>query len=175
MLVVLASLVALFLAPAASQETTVKVGFYGEALCPDCINFINGPLTHAFKEVSWCSLIRRLNLPRILQVPNIFTLHYAPWGNAKLVDDKFECQHGPMECTMNTVEACALNYYPNMYVMQIVGYHNNNTEMSCCRMVTVVPFKLSILDYNNAKHSTGFFCRCVYTLTKIFICIDSRV
>jgi interferon gamma-inducible protein 30 len=114
MLVVLASLVALFLAPAASQETTVKVGFYGEALCPDCINFINGPLTHAFKEVSWCSLIRRLNLPRILQVPNIFTLHYAPWGNAKLVDDKFECQHGPMECTMNTVEACALNYYPNM-------------------------------------------------------------
>jgi hypothetical protein len=57
MLVVLASLVALFLAPAASQETTVKVGFYGEALCPDCINFINGPLTHAFKEVSWCSAL----------------------------------------------------------------------------------------------------------------------
>ena len=51
-----------------------------------------------------------------LQVPSIFMLHYAPWGNAKLVDSKFECQHGPMECTMNTVQACALNYYPNMYV-----------------------------------------------------------
>ena len=58
MLLVLATLVALFLAPAASQESRVTVGFYGESLCPDCINFINGPLTHAFKEVCWCSLIR---------------------------------------------------------------------------------------------------------------------
>ena len=59
MLVVIACVAALFLAgPAASQGSTVKVGFYGEALCPDCIHFINGPLTHAFKEVSWCSLIR---------------------------------------------------------------------------------------------------------------------
>ena len=50
MLFVLASLAAFFLAPAASQEM-VTVGFYGEALCPDCINFIKGPLTMAFKEV----------------------------------------------------------------------------------------------------------------------------
>ena len=50
----------------------------------------------------------------IVQVPDIFTLHYAPLGNAKMVDGKLECQHGPMECTMNTVEACALYYYPNM-------------------------------------------------------------
>lgn len=57
MLLVFASLAALLLAPAASQQT-VTVGFYGEALCPDCINFIRGPLTLAFKEVCWCSLIR---------------------------------------------------------------------------------------------------------------------
>ena len=56
-MLVLAPLALLFLTPAASQEM-VTVGFYGEALCPDCINFINGPLTMAFKEVSWCSLIR---------------------------------------------------------------------------------------------------------------------
>ena len=117
MLVVLATLAALFLAPAASQEM-VTVGFYGEALCPDCINFIRGPLTMAFKEVCWCSLIRiylsDLIVCNSLQIPNIFSLHYAPWGNAKLVDGKFECQHGAMECTMNTVQACALHYYPNM-------------------------------------------------------------
>ena len=118
MLLVVACLAAFFLAPAASQESIVKVGFYGEALCPDCINFINGPLTRAFKEVCWCSLIRfNISLKfyfRTLQVSTIFTLHYVPLGNAKLVDGKLECQHGPMECTMNTVEGCALTYYPNM-------------------------------------------------------------
>ena len=57
MLFVLTSLAALFLTPAASQQM-VTVGFYGESLCPDCIAFIRGPLTAAFKEVCWCSLIR---------------------------------------------------------------------------------------------------------------------
>ena len=118
MLLVLASLAALLLAPAASQEA-VNVGFYGEALCPDCIAFITGPLTRAFSEVCWCSLIRRKIVmlhPQFLQIPTIFKLHYVPWGNAKIVDDEFECQHGKMECIMNTVEGCALHYYPNMYV-----------------------------------------------------------
>ena len=50
MMLVLASLAVLFLAPATGQGL-VKVGFYGEALCPDCINFINGPLTVAFNQV----------------------------------------------------------------------------------------------------------------------------
>ena len=35
--------------------------------------------------------------------------------NAKISSDgKFDCQHGEMECTMNTVQACALNYYSNV-------------------------------------------------------------
>ena len=50
MMLVLASLTLLFLAPATGQGL-VKVGFYGEALCPYCIGFITGPLTVAFKEV----------------------------------------------------------------------------------------------------------------------------
>ena len=50
----------------------------------------------------------------LVQVPDIFTLHYVPLGNAKMVNSKLECLNGPMECTMNTIEACALYYYPNM-------------------------------------------------------------
>ena len=50
----------------------------------------------------------------MLQVGSIFNLHYVPWGNAKIVDGAFDCQHGAMECTINTVEACALYYQPNM-------------------------------------------------------------
>ena len=30
----------------------VEIGFYSEALCPDCLSFSNGPLTEAFKEAS---------------------------------------------------------------------------------------------------------------------------
>ena len=50
----------------------------------------------------------------MLQVPEIFTLDYVPWGNAKLESDgQFDCQHGEMECTMNTYDACVLKYYPS--------------------------------------------------------------
>ena len=30
----------------------VEIGFYSEALCPDCLALSNGPLTEAFKEAS---------------------------------------------------------------------------------------------------------------------------
>ncbi|XP_064393541.1 uncharacterized protein LOC135341013 [Halichondria panicea] len=87
---------ALCLASASSADKVV-VGFYSEQLCPDCLMLSNGPLTDAFE-----------------QVPDIFTLYYVPWGNARLMTDgKFECQHGKMECVMNTVMACVLNYYPD--------------------------------------------------------------
>ena len=48
---------------------------------------------------------------------DLFTLTYMPWGNAKVLSDgKFECQHGEMECVMNTVHACVLFYYPKRCV-----------------------------------------------------------
>jgi interferon gamma-inducible protein 30 len=75
----------------------VQLGFYSESLCPDCINFANGPLEKAVNEIG-----------------DIFTLNYVPWGNAVLLKDgTIECQHGKLECTLNTVEACALHYYPS--------------------------------------------------------------
>ena len=50
-----------------------------------------------------------------LQISEIFTLKYVPWGNAEVKQDhEIVCQHGPTECVMNTVQACALYYYPNM-------------------------------------------------------------
>ena len=74
-----------------------RQGYYAESLCPDCIAFSNGPLTKAFQQIS-----------------SIFTLHYVPWGNAEVTKSgKFECQHGKMECTINTVEACVLYFYPS--------------------------------------------------------------
>lgn len=53
----------------------------------------------------------------MLQIPDIFTLKYVPWGNAILKrDGEIECQHGKTECVMNTVMACVLHYYPDQWV-----------------------------------------------------------
>ena len=50
------------------------------------------------------------------QVGSIFTLTYVPSGNAKLQSDgTLKCQHGPMECLINKVDACLLHYYPDRY------------------------------------------------------------
>lgn len=32
----------------------VQLGFYSESLCPDCIDFANGPLEKAMNEASAC-------------------------------------------------------------------------------------------------------------------------
>ena len=42
-----------FLNQSVGGSAPVLLGFYGESLCPDCINFSNGPLTKAFDEVRW--------------------------------------------------------------------------------------------------------------------------
>ncbi|CAI8014765.1 Gamma-interferon-responsive lysosomal thiol protein [Geodia barretti] len=93
-LAVLAVVLAGFCGGAQSAEK-VQLGFYSESLCPDCIDFANGPLEKAMNEIG-----------------SIFTLNYVPWGNAILKNDgTIECQHGKLECTLNTVEACTLYYY----------------------------------------------------------------
>ncbi len=35
-----------------TKSAGVSVGFYSEALCPDCLAFSNGPLNDAFSQVS---------------------------------------------------------------------------------------------------------------------------
>jgi interferon gamma-inducible protein 30 len=79
-----------------SKCRLVNVTLYGEALCPFTAGFVVGPLKQAVQEIG-----------------SIFTFTYSPWGNARMVSqDKFSCQHGRMECTLNTVEACVIHYYP---------------------------------------------------------------
>ena len=100
----------------ASSQDKVQVGLYAESLCGDCVAFSSGPMNDAYNKV--CSLRGVLDIIHpsrpAQKVGSIFTLHYIPWGNAQVAKNgSFECQHGPMECVVNTIEACAIYYYPN--------------------------------------------------------------
>ena len=58
-----------------------------------------------------------------VQIGSIFYLSYVPWGKASITSDgNFECQHGPMECTINTVEACVLHYYPERWLQHYMHW-----------------------------------------------------
>ncbi|XP_042512640.1 gamma-interferon-responsive lysosomal thiol protein-like [Macadamia integrifolia] len=78
----------------------VSLGVYYQTLCPPCSSFILNNLSKALDN----GLI------------NILDIKLVPYGNAKLLgNDTIICQHGPQECFLNTVEACAIDVWPNLY------------------------------------------------------------
>ncbi|XP_012089790.1 gamma-interferon-responsive lysosomal thiol protein [Jatropha curcas] len=90
-----------FASPSASisSENAVTLSLYYETLCPYCADFIVNHLVKVFDE----GLISIVNLRLI------------PWGNAFVQSDAtFVCQHGPNECFLNAIEACAITIYPDV-------------------------------------------------------------
>ncbi|XP_010557194.1 PREDICTED: gamma-interferon-inducible lysosomal thiol reductase-like [Tarenaya hassleriana] len=83
-----------------SSSQKVSVGLYYESLCPYCANFVVNHLVKLFDE----------------DLISIVDLHLSPWGNTKLRPDNltFVCQHGPYECLLDTVEACAIEAWPKL-------------------------------------------------------------
>ncbi|GJX07415.1 gamma interferon responsive lysosomal thiol reductase family protein [Tanacetum coccineum] len=66
------------------DDDKVKLSLYYEALCPYCSDFI-------------------VNLD----------LKLVPWGNTQLApNNAWICQHGPDECSIDVVEACAIDLLP---------------------------------------------------------------
>ncbi|KAL5817260.1 hypothetical protein ACOSQ3_025638 [Xanthoceras sorbifolium] len=89
-----------------SKDDTQKVqlGLYYESLCPYSANFIINYLVKLFEDDG--------------DLFSIVDLHLSPWGNARIrYSDNittFDCQHGPSECLLNTVEACAIDIWPEV-------------------------------------------------------------
>ncbi|XP_026389398.1 gamma-interferon-responsive lysosomal thiol protein-like [Papaver somniferum] len=80
-----------------SDASKVTLALHYETLCPYCSNFMVNYLPQIFTN----GLI------------DIIDLQLIPYGNAKITFDKvITCQHGPTECELNTVEACALQVWP---------------------------------------------------------------
>ncbi|GMY10536.1 gamma-interferon-responsive lysosomal thiol protein-like [Fagus crenata] len=82
-----------------SNSQKVSLALYYESLCPYSANFIINYLDKLFET----------------DLISIVDLNLVPWGNAKLRgNDTFDCQHGPSECLLNTVEACAIDVWPEL-------------------------------------------------------------
>ncbi|KVH94830.1 hypothetical protein Ccrd_003108 [Cynara cardunculus var. scolymus] len=79
-------------------EDKVKVSLYFESLCPYCANFIVNQLGKALFQWNLISIV---------------DLKMVPWGNTQFAPNHaWICQHGPDECMINMVEACAINLLP---------------------------------------------------------------
>ncbi|XP_058782004.1 gamma-interferon-responsive lysosomal thiol protein-like [Vicia villosa] len=88
-----------FFSPSQSHNNKVSLELYYESLCPFSADFIVNYLPQIFHH----------------DLLSIVDLKLVPWGNARLKGDKtFDCQHGPNECLLNTVEACAIDIWPQL-------------------------------------------------------------
>ncbi|CAL0301647.1 unnamed protein product [Lupinus luteus] len=109
-----------------SQSQKVSLELYYESLCPYSANFIVNYLPKIFSN----------------DLLPIIDLTLVPWGNAKLNgNNNFTCQHGPYECLLNTVEACAINIWPELvsklnfpfiYCIETLVYEHKQKEWESC-------------------------------------------
>ncbi|XP_052179643.1 gamma-interferon-responsive lysosomal thiol protein [Diospyros lotus] len=84
---------------ASASSDRVALDLYYESLCPYSANFIVNHLFNIFRN----------------GIISIVRLHLVPWGNARIRgNDTFVCQHGALECLLNTVEACAIETWPDL-------------------------------------------------------------
>ncbi|XP_071910308.1 gamma-interferon-responsive lysosomal thiol protein-like isoform X3 [Coffea arabica] len=80
------------------DDDVVVLSLYYESLCPYCANFIVNQLVKVFQT----------------DLASIVQLRLVPWGNTQITpNNAWVCQHGPDECKLNMVEACAIYAWPN--------------------------------------------------------------
>ncbi|KAK4744268.1 hypothetical protein SAY87_010580 [Trapa incisa] len=125
-----------------SSTEKVTVSLYYESLCPYCANFIVNSLVKVFQK--------GLN--------SVVHLRLIPWGNSWIQSNgSFSCQHGPDECLLNTIQACAINIYPNVnqhfrfvYCIERLRLEGKHTEWGRC--LGVDKMGRSPIDcYNNGR------------------------
>ncbi|KAI3788009.1 hypothetical protein L2E82_00595 [Cichorium intybus] len=102
----------------------VQVTVYYESLCPYCENFIVNYLIDVFTE----------------GIDAIADVKLFPYGNAKVNSNgNITCQHGEQECVFNTIEACAINawpdvhdHFPFIFCVERYLYHDKSDQWESC-------------------------------------------
>ncbi|KAG6527498.1 hypothetical protein ZIOFF_009601 [Zingiber officinale] len=110
------------------SASKVSVALYYETLCPYSANFIVNYLAKIFEN----GLI------------SIVDLELVPYGNARIRNGTISCQHGPYECLLNTVEACAIATWPDL-----------NEHFSFIYCVEDLALKHKYLEWGSCFSKTG--------------------
>jgi interferon gamma-inducible protein 30 len=81
-------------------------------------------------------------LPELFKtgLDEIVELKFSPYGNAHIrSNNTITCQHGPWECLLNTVEACAIDawpalseYFPFLYCVESLIYEHKQEQWETC-------------------------------------------
>ncbi|CAH1099188.1 unnamed protein product [Psylliodes chrysocephalus] len=100
-----------------AKESRLRVVLYYEGLCPFCHEFILEQL-----------------YPGYQQLEDSILVDLVPFGksSATKTDDgwQWECQHGPLECYINKVDACLISLTPTQsQLLSFVNCHSKNTSM----------------------------------------------
>ncbi|KAL0915753.1 hypothetical protein M5K25_013206 [Dendrobium thyrsiflorum] len=132
-----------FFLPFSTTSATQKVSLalYYEALCPFCSRFIVFSLSKMFSD----GLI------------SIVDLRLVPYGNAMIgPNSTISCQHGPSECFLNTVEACAINAWPDVqrhfsfiYCVENLALTNKYNDWESCFQKTGLDPRPLVNCYNS--------------------------
>ncbi|KAI5603951.1 hypothetical protein POPTR_001G281004v4 [Populus trichocarpa] len=108
-----------------SNSDKLFLALYYESLCPYSANSIVSYLNKLVEDDELLSIV---------------DLYLSPWGNAKIRgNDTFVCQHGPYECLLSTVEACAIHpwpkledHFPFVYCVERLVYERKYPEWESC-------------------------------------------
>ncbi|KAJ7959871.1 Gamma interferon inducible lysosomal thiol reductase [Quillaja saponaria] len=83
-----------------SHGDKISLEVYYESLCPDSTSFFVNYLGKLFEDEELISIL---------------DLKLIPYGNARIgPNNTITCQHGQFECLLNTIEACAINIWPDV-------------------------------------------------------------
>nr|XP_047145058.1 gamma-interferon-inducible lysosomal thiol reductase isoform X2 [Hydra vulgaris] len=126
-----------------SSNGEVNVDIFFESKCPDSIKFIEEQLWPTYQVLD----------------KDIVSFKFYPYGNAHTIISQnetisFECQHGPQECLLNTVEACVINQTPtDVSIKFIYCLEKNPTEKRAkrCSEYLKIDWKKLTACYNGLE------------------------
>ncbi|XP_041023833.1 gamma-interferon-responsive lysosomal thiol protein-like [Juglans microcarpa x Juglans regia] len=122
----------------ATDSQKVNLSLYYDTLCPFCATFIVKNLTGVFYE----------------DLINIINLRLVPWGNSYInkSSNGIVCQHGPDECILNILEACAIDvlqnvnkHYALIYCFEFLAIEGRQKDWKSCFTSLGLP-KKPVLD-----------------------------
>ncbi|WJX48954.1 hypothetical protein P8452_35451 [Trifolium repens] len=108
---------------------------------------------------------------------NIVNLQLVPWANSHVnhqANNSISCQHGPDECELNSLAACALNIWPNVnehygliYCYEFLAIDGKNKMWMNCAKKLGLP-KKPLMNCFNRGNGTELGKKHINETTKLY-------